>query len=317
MEYILENPTAKINFVNMLNSLGIEFVPGYAKGEKHLDNTRPDLIIYDSESPRIIVENKFWAGLTKYQPTEYIKKLPDAKHSAVLFIVPEERKRSIWSELKIRCKDKNLTLIDEDLDSPILWGKLGEYRKLAVTSWKYTLQNLESAGDETFGEVRQLKDLVSKLTTAAFSPLQTYEMENFNFAKRVINFGDLVNQITIDLESSGYKRVGRVYNRYSEYGVYLCLEEQFNFWFGVSFLAWIEKGATPLWFNLDPSRCSAMIWQQVEKTFDGVKNIEGQKYIPVELETGVELDEVVSSAAEKVKTIAGKLLKMTDSKMDN
>ncbi len=319
MEYILGSQSARRKFVDMLNSIGINFIPGSALGEKRLDEGRPDLVIYDYENkiPRIIVENKFWASLTKYQPIKYINQLPDTKHSVVLFIVPEERKRSIWNELKIRCKDEGQDLVDESHDSPILWGRLGEYRKLAVTSWKYTLRNLESAGEETLKEIHQLRDLVDKLTTITFSPLQPYELENFKFAQRVINFRDLVDQIAINLESSGYKKVRRVYDHYSEYGVYLCLEEQLYFWIGVSFLAWVEKGTTPLWFNLDQSNCPVSVWQQVEMEFDEVKNIGGQKYLPIQLETSVELDAVVSEATENVKKIAGKLLKISDNKIDS
>lgn len=312
MEYILENTSARRKFVEMLNPIGIEFDPGYVFGEKQLDESRPDLVIRDSDSPRIIIENKFWASLTKYQPTEYIKKLPDAKHSVVLFVVPEERKRSIWNELKVRCDDNSMELVGEVLDSPIFWGKLGEYKKIAVTSWTYTLQALESVGEDTFREVSQLKDLVNRLTTTAFIPLQKHELENFSFARRIINFRKLVDSINDDLELSDYEQVRRTYDRYNEYGVYLCLKG-LNFWIGVSFLAWSEKGETPLWFNLDPSSCSAKMWQQIENMFDGVKNIGGQKYLPIELETGVEFDVVVSSAAKTVNSIASKLLELFES----
>ena len=43
-----------------------------------LDNAIPDIIGFNENSqPAVIIEAKFWAGLTKNQPVTYLKRLPE------------------------------------------------------------------------------------------------------------------------------------------------------------------------------------------------------------------------------------------------
>lgn len=45
---------------------------------------------------RLLVELKFWAGLTDNQPVAYLKKLPTDCHSALLEVAPARRIESLW-----------------------------------------------------------------------------------------------------------------------------------------------------------------------------------------------------------------------------
>ena len=46
----------------------------------------PDLVTYDeSGAERLLLEAKFWAGLTSNQPVTYLQRLPKDKPSALLF----------------------------------------------------------------------------------------------------------------------------------------------------------------------------------------------------------------------------------------
>ena len=64
------------------------------------DASRPDLVGFDEgRQERLIVEAKFWAGLTENQPNGYLKRLPSSGTSALLFIAPEAHLESLWTEL--------------------------------------------------------------------------------------------------------------------------------------------------------------------------------------------------------------------------
>ena len=85
------------------------------------DDAIPDVeFITDSLESVIILENKFWAGLTKYQPNTYFERLTNASEGVLVFIVPGQRKHTIWPELVQRLK--NIIPVD-DIDSEKLMLK--------------------------------------------------------------------------------------------------------------------------------------------------------------------------------------------------
>ena len=65
-------------------------------------HARPDLVIFGKDrKERVLIEAKFWASLTENQPNAYIARLPLDEHpSVLLFIAPEARVETLWSELR-------------------------------------------------------------------------------------------------------------------------------------------------------------------------------------------------------------------------
>jgi hypothetical protein len=64
------------------------------------DQAIPDLAGFDHSGRAILlVENKFWAGLTPNQPAAYLKRLPNDEPGLLLFIVPPRRLHAIWPDL--------------------------------------------------------------------------------------------------------------------------------------------------------------------------------------------------------------------------
>lgn len=63
---------------------------------------RPDLAVYDRErKERVLIEAKFWAGLTENQPNAYLTRLPrDERPAVLLFVAPEARLETLWPELR-------------------------------------------------------------------------------------------------------------------------------------------------------------------------------------------------------------------------
>jgi len=57
----------------------------------------PDSIGLDARGvERLVVENKFWAGLTENQPVGYLDRLPAEGGAVLVFVVP--RLSMVWSE---------------------------------------------------------------------------------------------------------------------------------------------------------------------------------------------------------------------------
>ena len=63
------------------------------------DSARPDLAGFDQRGREcVLIEAKFWAGLTGNQPVAYLKRLPDNDPSVLLFVAPAARNELLWAE---------------------------------------------------------------------------------------------------------------------------------------------------------------------------------------------------------------------------
>src|SRR5262249_49788258 len=68
------------------------------------DGAIPDLVGWDAAGAQgVIVEAKFWAGLTGQQPNGYLARLPAG--GLLVFVAPALRFESLWPELLARCRD--------------------------------------------------------------------------------------------------------------------------------------------------------------------------------------------------------------------
>ena len=175
--YILDEPDALAVFVAMLSEMGVSLRPSRVGIEIAIGAGRPDLSIYDERGThRVLVENKFWAGLTGAQPAAYLDELPkDDEGSALMFIAPTARVPSIWEELKRRCSDSELEVSDEQAGKGLLSAKLSDERVIGVTSWQRVLDRLESI-KIVQSDVRQLRALTDQMDAEAFLPIRPDEL---------------------------------------------------------------------------------------------------------------------------------------------
>ncbi len=91
------------------------------------EGARPDLAGFDERGDeRVLIEAKFWAGLTENQPVSYLERLPDEQPSALLFVAPAARVEPLWAELR-RHVSKSAAGIT--LDS---FREAGEFRSAAA-----------------------------------------------------------------------------------------------------------------------------------------------------------------------------------------
>ena len=148
--YIFRSSQARRVLEEMLRARGadvgsIEEVRTQATGK---EGARPDLAGVDRTGlERVLIEAKFWAGLTGNQPTAYLERLPTNTPSALLFVAPAARLETLWDELCQRAGvngPRPAAETSEEFRSVTMAGA----RHLMLTSWTHLLERLDGAGDE-------------------------------------------------------------------------------------------------------------------------------------------------------------------------
>ena len=324
LAYVLNaSPDVKSEFVSIVLQTGIKpFTAGRIEPEKQHDEIKPDLTIYDDKDGaiRVFVENKFWAGLADTQPVAYLKKLPEDPPSVLLFVVPHQRIDIVWSELKERCGHDKIDLSIEETTKDITWVR-ADQRTMAITSWKYVLDRLRHAAGisghaEIEQDIVQLRGLTDQMDTAEFLPVQGEEVTDQTVAHRLINYSDLIVEITKRLKTSGIADTKRLRPGNSWYwtGRYLRLHAKFGLWMGVHLQAWRDYGITPVWLEVYPSSSfSGVSGKPLQKIKNMVEDVQesdsGSLRIPIRLKTGVERDRLIEDAVNQVRSIADTFLK--------
>ena len=114
-----------------------------------VDGAYPDMICFDEQGARVaFIECKFWANLTKRQPVDYWRQLPDNRPAALLFLAPASRVvRSgyLWDEIVERLGNAGHELelgpVDER-EHLITASSTDGQRRLLLTSWESLLDRL-------------------------------------------------------------------------------------------------------------------------------------------------------------------------------
>ena len=321
LAYLLKaSPDIATAFVDAVGRTGIAaFTPGRIAAEEKQGSDFPDVTIRDSDGVvRILVENKFWAGLTDAQPLAYLKELPSDASSALVFVVPYQRMYSLWGELREKCRRKEVELENESTTDTITWARTG-HRTLAITSWKHVLGTLEqaaSAGGHAAlqQDIVQLRGLTDQMNTGEFLPLREDEVTDVNVARRLINYTGLIEDVATRLvtdriaETKGLRQG----HTYTAAGRYLSLHSKFGVWLGVDLEGWRDRGITPIWLEHDTNGSFSGIEgksRQAEKLFDDAQESDGCLYIPIRLAIGAERDRVLDDAVRQMRGIADTLLK--------
>ena len=141
---------------------------------------RPDLAVCDRErKERVLMEAKFWAGLTGNQPNAYLARLPrDERPTVLLFVAPEARLETLWPELRRLIEPPfNWRPVERPHDTEIRCALVdGATRYLALASWRTLLNRMlsfaMSSGDSVEADIRQLQALCEQQDQEAFLPLR-------------------------------------------------------------------------------------------------------------------------------------------------
>lgn len=307
--YILGESKASLAALNSLvrtdgvNMPEIVWVQTQVGGE---DKTRPDLSGIDKDGKeRLLVEAKFWAGLTDNQPDAYLNRLPEDGPSVLLFVAPQVRIPALWPELQRRArKELGPNVRDESAPNAAVNGT---EKRLLLVSWNSLLNGMaerskaENEPPGIYANIQQLLGLAQRMDSSRFLPLRAEELRS-EIGRRIKNFYDLYIAATNRMVSNEglFSSIGPVTGTWNSNGRYITVSG-IDGWFGIYFPLWGSGNCadTPLWLQLRGASPALVnkISARLELRASG-------KYFPILLKTGVEEDAVLADIVSQLKAIA-------------
>jgi hypothetical protein len=322
LDYILNSFYAKKSLIKLLTkahsnlSRDITF-----ETQDHENNTRPDLVGKDNKNrPVVILEAKFWAGLTDNQPVKYLYRLPNDIGGILAFICPSLRLHTLWPELKRRCEESaNKILNEKEVAPEYHYAKLQSNCVLAIFTWRYLLkdmlENEEIKQDsKTSNDIHQLLGLCEHIDSKEFLPVRSEELSP-QFGRRCVDFSQLVDKVAKEAVAQGICRKERLkptggigyYNRYlymHKVGISLRFDARL----------WASLRETPLWIQVGfKSDNRALIKEALAElqSIDppGVIAYKGELVIPLYIPTNCEEKDVIDSLIKQLSKISNLLEK--------
>lgn len=241
--------------IGLLGPAGVQFEPGRVECEEMHGDNQPDVSLYDADGRlRVLLENKFWAGLTDRQPVGYLDLLGGRLDAAVVFVAPKERIKPLWRELGRRCAAADRAFKDEERTGDLVLAR-AKGTVVAAVSWGKLLATLESATEKkaTRRDIAQLRGLTDRMEREGFLPFRGEELSASSTARQLLQCYDLIPAIIDAYEHA--EIWGRTSGR--RYGNYLHLLQFKRLWLGVDLEAWRRRGVSPLWIALQASEHTA------------------------------------------------------------
>lgn len=286
------------------------------------NDARPDMWGYDAANLRVLIENKFWAGLTENQPVQYMRLLEKCSKPAVLLVVvPTAREETVWRELQRRLNSSKILVANRDTGAGIVHAADTEAGTiLALTSWPRLLSAIEVElldEPQSRNDLQQLRALCEAADSDAFVPISSTELTDQRTAAFILQLGATVKRavdlsitegvLSIDRlrQAPGWERIGRY--------VSFPMGSGFGCWFGIDFRLWRQYGCTPLWlvfsrtaFGRAPE-VQAILEPWADNAAILTKFDDDRYVIGIDLLTGEDFDAVVRSVADQLKVIANEL----------
>lgn len=256
--YILENSEfARKGFSSFLSRIiGIDNFPELRFRTQVIgqNKERPDMAGYDDNNNELIlIESKFWAGLTENQPLGYLKRLKENESTSkkvLVFICPENRKISLWGELLRICKLNYSNLEEETMQFTILVD--GIY--MTIVSWRTVtdllMQILSSEHSILVGDLQQLQGLCEEMDDQAFIPFKPEDFGVDN-ARRIISYYNIVDKVAdvLKIKMGATSKGLKATPQFAGYSRYLIIN---NYGISVQFNCrhWGDIAETPFWLTL-------------------------------------------------------------------
>lgn len=281
------------------------------------EGARPDLAGSDERGvERVLIEAKFWAGLTKRQPVDYLNRLPTDKPSVLLFVAPAARFEPLWGELRRRVVEKGMDFGPESRDANLWTAEAGGERRLMLISWKALLDSMASkasmAGESrSVADIRQLLGLTQRMDEDAFLPLRPEELGP-EFPRRMCNLQRLVDDATTRAREAKWVSTQglNVTPKRKGYGRYMRLAGA-TVWFGVNFILWSRARDTPLWLTFHEGN-GRMTLEEVRRNLQPLRqkyppdliDWDGRMHVPINLLVSVEYDMALDAVVKRLEDIA-------------
>lgn len=271
----------------------------------HADGSQPDMVGFDDErKERVIVEVKFWSGLTDNQPNAYLNLLPDDGPAVLVFLAPDDRIRWLWPELRGRVERQHaLSIVEAERKC----FRIGDtQRHLMLVSWTGLLDSMSArSGDseepDSIGvEIRQLRSLARYADTGVFKPIRRDEQAGEDSERRKRDYKRLITDATERGVVQGWvSRKGlRVTPYGNDYGRYIYFPGLACVWFGVQSDRFERTGETPLWVRFVDD-LSKLDMDRVRVQLGASGN-----WAPVNLKREVEYSEALNSVVDSLRHIS-------------
>jgi len=295
----------------------------YGISEEAEGGGRPDLVGLCGSVPVLLLEIKFWAGLTDQQPLGYLRHVMARGGAGVVFVVPETRVGEVAASLETRLRTSGFRIEGERRveRGARRWRAVnaeGAAAWVAVVSWARLIAEVLSGGGAT-GEVRALCEYV--LSEQGERTLDPADLEA-SVGRSVMKLARVVMAVERELSHRGYALYGHGSNinpenprdpgyvgtriRLSESGV-----EQlgFHLWFPL----WVETGI-PFWLLADEhTRCQGVAPSELQDLLEeswsrgeSVRRLRGC-FLPVPVERTGDIADVASRIVERIVELDGEL----------
>ena len=270
---------------------------------------RPDLACMDgSGRERVLIEVKFWAGLTANQPAAYLSRLPDDRQSALIVVAPSKRLEVLWPELKGRAGE--FPIGSEGSATEVRRVSAGDNRHLILTSWSSLLRRLAGAEDDEQGlsDIRQLQGLADQQDSEEFLPLRVEQLSP-EIPRLILNLDRLVDDASSNIFETDWADRHRMRKMWDTGPYQYMMVAGLSTWFGVNYAYWRYYETTPLWFGFNNSAWSEHeegILQSLEPIRHKTppQYFEDEGIIPIHLQTGTEYEKVVDYVVTQLAGIA-------------
>ncbi|MFC7491104.1 MULTISPECIES: hypothetical protein [unclassified Knoellia] len=215
---------------------------------------RPDLVASDPGGTRMVLEAKFDAELTPAQMSgAYVNKLAKETVGALVFLVPQDRMRNVWTVISVALGggEERAIWSDASRDAGIASMPLGATaHTLAVMSWESLLTRIEAAvvkhGDAPGqAELGQLRGLVQWRSRAGWVPLAPDDLP-----QRV---GRQLDALTETVRSASARASSaKIRNGTADggFGRHISTPSGKSIWVGIWMKWWDLYGPGPVWAQI-------------------------------------------------------------------
>jgi hypothetical protein len=264
LAFILQSSeAAKTGMMKLLRGIIPELPNLWFRTQQMEGNTRPDMQGLDERaSTHVLIENKFWAGLTDNQPVTYLQKLVEFPHTSLLLVVvPAVRDKAIWRELTKRLTEAKFSWKAQPGTSGANYVVKTEAGPvMALTTWTTLLSFLEAETTEdptARNDIAQLRALCEATESNAFFPFSREELSEQRTPSFLLQLSGLVmeaSDIAFEEQILFKDRLTpqAIAVRIGRYASILT-KQRCGVWLGIHLSLWKEHGQSPFWLVFSTS----------------------------------------------------------------
>lgn len=287
-----------------------------SQAQSEEDDSIPDLVGTNSDGGRlVIVENKFWAGLTENQPNTYVSQLPEG--GLLLFVAPSLRLPTVWAEIKRRIVESGKIISnDKSISTDLIEAKTDKIT-LAVTSWRCLLgflcTRMTTAGDlDTVSDIKQLIGLCDEQDSDAFIPLKSQDLSPW-IPRRVLNYQWLIDRVFEKIAEIKEVKKLRSSGSFDYYAKNFSLRKN-GIVIQMNLKRWYQINETPIWMLIQQYENNTWFTPESKEQKNSLSKLEENHthkvyhendgaYIPLYMPFNEEKDEVIESLYNQIYLI--------------